>query len=62
MTHKFSNLTNDIALVNFFQVVLARREELDKEQNNTVGGVRTNVGANSVCIDRISQSGVSTLG
>ena len=48
LTHKYSNLTDDNALVDFFQEVLARREELDKELNNPVGGVSTNVGANSV--------------
>ena len=48
LTHKFSNLTDDDALVQFFQEVLARREVLDKEQRNPVGGVSTNVGANSV--------------
>ena len=48
LTHKYSNLTDDNALVDFFQEVLARREQLDKEQNNPVGGVHTNVGANSV--------------
>ena len=51
LTNKFSNLTEDDALVEFFQEVLARREELDKldkELDNPVGGVSTNVGANSV--------------
>ena len=48
LTHKFSNLTDGDALVQFFQEVLARREVLDKEQRNPVGGVSTNVGANSV--------------
>ena len=65
LTNKFSNLTDDDALVEFFQEVLARREELDKldkELDNPVGGVSTNVGANSVCFDRISRSRVLTLG
>ena len=55
LTLKFSNLMGDKALVDLFQEVLARRKELLKEINNPVG-------ANSVCINRISQLGVSTLG
>ena len=39
---------NDNTLFEFFKEVLARREGLDKELNNPVGGVSTNVRANSV--------------
>jgi hypothetical protein len=56
LTHKYSDLTDTSALVEFFKEVLARREELDKGLKNPVGGVCTNVGANSVVTDRISQS------
>ena len=56
LTHKFNDLTDDDALVQFFQEVLARREELDKLENSPVGGANTNVVANSVIYDRISQS------
>jgi hypothetical protein len=56
LTHKYSDLTDMDALVEFFKEVLARREELDKRLKNPVGGVCTNVGANSVLFDGISQS------
>jgi hypothetical protein len=56
LTHKFSNLTDDNSLVQFFQDVLARREELDKLERSPVGGANTDVVANSVSSDRISQS------
>ena len=56
LTHKFSNLTDDNSLVQFFQEVLARREEMDKLQRNPVGGDNTDVVANSVSSDGISQS------
>ena len=56
LTHKYSDLTDNDALVEFFKEVLARREELDKGLRNPVGGVCTNVGANSVISDGIRQS------
>ena len=52
---KTQQIYND-ALVEFFKEVLARREELDIGLKNPVGGVCTNVGANSNVSDRISQS------
>ena len=58
LTEKYSDFTDD-SLIQFFSEVLARRDRLDKEQLNPVGGVFTNVGANSVIIDGISQSGLS---
>ena len=40
----------------FFTEALAMRDVLDKEQVHPVGGVNTDVGANSVVTDGISQS------
>ena len=54
-------MTDDNSLVQFFQEVLARREELDKLKRSSVGGANTNVIANSVSFDRISQSRVEPI-
>ena len=59
LTEKYSDLTDENSLVQFFKEVLARREELDKEMLHPVGGAITNVGANPVSYDRISQFRVS---
>ena len=57
LTHKYSDLTNIDSLIGFFNEVLDRRDQLDKqEKQNPVGGVDTSVYANSVLADRISQS------
>ena len=56
LTHKYSDLTDNEALVQFFKEVVARREVLDKLERNPVGGVNTNVVASSVFIDGTSQS------
>ena len=53
LTHKYSDLTDIDSLVQFFKEVLDRRDELDK---NPVGGVLTSADANSVHVDRMSQS------
>ena len=50
LTHKYSDLTDIESLVQFFN---EGRDKLDK---NPVGGVLTNADANSVHVDRISQS------
>ena len=44
LKEKFGNLHDDENLVQFFQEVLARRDEIDKETSD--GGVNTIVGAN----------------
>ena len=44
LTHKFSDLTNDNQLVQFFKEVLERRDRLDKDACG--GGADTTVGAN----------------
>ena len=56
LTEKYPDFTNDNSLVSFFTEVLARRDVLDKEQLHPVGGVNTDVGANSVVTNGISQS------
>ena len=56
LTEKYPDFTNDNSLVSFFTEVLARRDVLDKEQLHPVGGVNTDVGANSVVTDGISRS------
>ena len=58
LTEKYSDLTDENSLVLFFKEVLARRDLLDKDMLHPVGGANTNVGANPVSIDRISQSRV----
>ena len=59
LTDKYCDLTDENSLVQFFKEVLARREKLDKELLHPVGGAITNVGANPVSHNRISQSRVS---
>ena len=59
LTDKYCDLTDENSLVQFFKEVLARREELDKELLHPVGGAITNVGANPVSHNRISQSRIS---
>ena len=56
LTEKYSDLTDVNSLVQLFQEVLARRDKLDKLLLHPVGGVNTNVGANPVSFERISQS------
>ena len=55
LTEKYSDLTDVNSLVQLFQEVLSRRDQLDKGLLHHVGGVNTNVGANPVSFNRISQ-------
>ena len=50
LTYKFNDLTDDNSLVQFFQEVLSRTEELVKLERSPDGGVNTNVVANSVIL------------
>ena len=57
LTHQFSDLTNIDNLIQFFNEVLDRRDQLDRqEKENPVGGVDTSVYANPVLADKIRQS------
>ena len=38
ITKKYTDLTDDENLVGLFSEILARRDQLDKQQNNPVGG------------------------
>ena len=46
LNERLGDLHNDENLVQFFQEVLARRDEIDKKQETCDGGVNTIVGAN----------------
>ena len=50
LTEIYSDLTSDEGLVQFFNAVLARRDQLDKILQTPDGGATTIVGAN--CISR----------
>ena len=55
LTDKYTDLTDDNNLVQLFQEVLARRDQLDRALLHPVGGANTNVGANLINIDGIRQ-------
>ena len=62
LTHKFSDLTNIDNLTQFFNEVLDRSDQLDRqEKENPVGGVDTSVYANNVLADRICKSSLGHI-
>ena len=55
LAEKYTDLTDDNSLVQLFQEVLARRDQLDRALLHPVGGANTNVGANPINTDGIRQ-------
>ena len=56
LTEIYSDLTSDEGLVQFFNAVLARMDQLDQFLQTPDGGATTIVGANCIPRDAISQS------